>query len=317
MQHNLSSSLLLEIGHAGSVGRKLASRDTVNRAVGRSRLNSRVTDLAFLSNAGSSNYLAVELALRRRFSRGFQLGASYTYSHAIDNQSDIVEGIRLGVASAEEVTITSFTRQFDARADRGSANFDQRQNLVFHAIWDFRRFGSSPAWRYLAHGWSASVIGAYRTGFPVTLLSSRTPASSPDLRFNRVDFTGGSGQKPNPDPAAPVPGGVQWIDRSLFRPAVGRIGTLGRGAVPGPGFWNYDFALIRHFATPDARFRLQFRAEFYNLFNHANLSPPVPVYNDPNFGRAYYGRSQSFSRFGELPLDSPARRLQLALRLQF
>ena len=312
MQHSLTPNLLLEIGHAGSVGRKLASRDTVNRAVGGRRLNSQILDLAFLSNAGNSNYLALELALRRRFSRGFQLGASYTYSHAIDNQSDIVEGIRLGGTSAEEVTITSFTRQFDARADRGSANFDQRQNLVFHAIWDLPRVGSSLAWRYLAHGWSTSVIGAYRSGFPVTLLGSRTPASAPDLRFNRVDFIGG-----NPAPAAPVPGGVQWIDRSLFRPAVGRIGTLGRGAVAGPGFWNYDFALIRQFATPDARLRLQFRAEGYNLFNHANLSSPVPVYNDPNFGRAYYGRSQSFSRFGELPLDSPARRLQLALRLQF
>jgi len=317
MQHSLTPSLLLEIGHAGSVGRKLASRDAVNRGVGSSRLNSRVLNIAFLSNAGSSNYLALELALRRRFSRGFQLGASYTYSHAIDNQSDIVEGIRLAVASADEVTVASFTRQFDARADRGSANFDQRQNLVFHAIWDFPRSGSSPAWRYVAHGWSASVIGAYRSGFPVTILGSRAPASSPDLRFNRVDFVGRSGQEPNLAAPVPVPGGVQWLDRSVFLPAVGHLGTLGRGAVPGPGFWNYDFALIRHFATPDARFRLQFRAEGYNLFNHANLSPPVPVYNDPNFGRAYYGRSPSSSRFGELPLDSPARRLQLALRLQF
>lgn len=316
MQHSPTPGLLLEIGHAGSVGRKLASRDAVNRLVGQSRLNSRFLETAFFSNAGNSNYLALELALRRRFSRGLQLGASYTYSHAIDNQSDIVEGIRLGVTTADEVTVASFTRQFDARADRGSANFDQRQNLVFHAIWDFPRPGSFPVWRRLAHGWSSSVIGAYRSGFPVNLIGSRSITGS-DLRFNRVDFLGNSGQQPNLDPPAPAPGGVQWVDRSLFRPATGHLGTLGRGAAPGPGFWNYDFALIRQFATPDARLRLQFRAEFYNVFNHANLSPPVPVYTDPNFGRAYYGRSQSFSRFGELPLDSPARRIQLALRLQF
>jgi hypothetical protein len=62
---------------------------------------------------------------------------------------------------------------------------------------------------------------------------------------------------------------------------------------------------------------VQFRGEFYNAFNHANLAPPVSWWGRPDFGVSYAGFSQSYSRFGELPLDSAARRIQLAVRLTF
>jgi hypothetical protein len=63
--------------------------------------------------------------------------------------------------------------------------------------------------------------------------------------------------------------------------------------------------------------RLQFRAEFYNLFNHANLSVPISQYGDPQFGQAFYGLNRSYSRFGDLPLENPSRRIQLAIRIWF
>jgi hypothetical protein len=98
---------------------------------------------------------------------------------------------------------------------------------------------------------------------------------------------------------------------------VGHVGTLGRGALAGPGFWNYDVAVIRQFTARDGRLKIQWRTEFYNFLNHANLSFPVATFTDPNFGRAYYGVGNTFSRFGELPLDSTARRIQLGLRISF
>ena len=69
--------------------------------------------------------------------------------------------------------------------------------------------------------------------------------------------------------------------------------------------------------------RLQFRAEFYNLFNHANLSVPYTEYLDftgslnPKFGQAYYGLNRTYSRFGDLPLENPSRRIQFGFRIQF
>jgi len=249
---------------------------------------------------------------------------SYTYSHAIDNQSDIFEGVRTDPRTGA-FALSTFTRELDARVDRGNANFDQRHNLVFNAIWDLGTPGFHAFWaRKLLEGWTVSVIGAYRSGFPVTAISF-SHEDSTTLRNNRLDFLGDEDQQGHLSPAKPVPRGVQWLDPNLFRPAVGRVGTLGRGAIKGPGFWNYDFALLRSIPIRESGIRLQFRAEFYNLFNHPNLSAPVTTYFldpfsqsvNPDFGKAYYGLNRTFSRFGDLPLENPSRRVQFALRLQF
>ncbi|MGH9632170.1 MAG: hypothetical protein ACRD7E_28020, partial [Bryobacteraceae bacterium] len=310
VQHNLGNNLLLEIGHSGSVGRKLVSRDIVNR-LEEARRNPATANDTFISNAGNSNYVALETSLRRRISDGLQFQVSYTYGHAIDNQSDLLEGVRVG-PDPTDVARAAFTRALDPEVDRGNANFDQRHNLIFNAIWDV----PAPATRlnWMLQGWTASVIGAHRSGFPVTVVMPfQSPATAPTLRNNRLDVIG----DPNSAPRPPVPGGLQWMDPGMFRVAQNRVGNLGRGAISGPGFWNYDFALLKNFALGEGSKRLQFRAEFYNLLNHANLSPPVSDFTRPDFGHAYYGRNHTFSRFGDLPLDTAARRIQLALRFRF
>jgi hypothetical protein len=310
IQQNVTPNLLLEIGHAGSVGRKLISRDEVNRDLpGLGVLNPGILTDTFLTNAGDSNYLALQSAIRRRFDRGLQFQVSYTYSHAIDNQSDIFEGLRVG-PNPRQFVLARFTRQFDARVDRGNANFDQRHNLIFNAIWELpqRPFARGFA-QWLLNGWATSIIGGYRSGFPVTVLGG----TAPGLRNNRADFVGA---EPVISRRA-VNEGVQWLERSDFRNAVDHVGTLGRGALPGPGSWNYDFAVLKNGKAMEGRIGFQFRAEFYNALNHANLSVPVTQLSLPAFGQAYFGRSRTFSRFGGLPLDDPARRIQLGLRIQF
>jgi hypothetical protein len=332
LQQAITPNFLVEIGHAGSVGRKLLSRDVINRGSasqgtggGAPPANSQIGDDTFLSNAGSSNYLAMEIGLRRRFSHGLQYQASYTWSHAIDNQSDVFEGVPTDPRT-EAFALAGFTRQFDARVDRGNANFDQRHNLVFNAIWDIPKPPVPAAWaNRLFEDWTVSLIGAYRSGFPVTVIANSFLADpATGLLNNRLDFAGAPGQCCNLSKPAPVPGGVQWLDPSLFQPAVGHVGNVARGAIRGPGFWNYDLALLHDITLSEGK-RLQFRVEFYNAFNHANLSAPVTTYFsdpflgivNPDFGKAYYGLNRTYSRFGDLPLESPSRRIQLGLRFEF
>lgn len=136
------------------------------------------------------------------------------------------------------------------------------------------------------------------------------------LANNRADVV--PGQSVRLPPAPSVAGSVQWLNPKAFRPAAsGVVGDLGRGAIGGPGFWNYDFALLRNIVLTDGGVRMQFRAEFYNVFNHANLSTPFSAKDGPNFGQALYGLNPPFSRFGDLSLASPSRRIQLGLRLEF
>jgi hypothetical protein len=331
LQQTITPDFLVEIGHAGSVGRKLLSRDVINRgttnpsAGGPPPPNTRIGDDTFLSNAGNSNYFSMEIGLRRRSSHGLQYQASYTWSHAIDNQSDVFEGVPTDPRTGA-FALAGFTRQLDARTDRGNANFDQRHNLVFNAIWDIPKPPVSAAWvNHFFGDWTVSLIGAYRSGFPVTAIGNSFLADpATGLLNNRLDFVGAPGQLYNLSRPTPVPGGVQWLDPGLFQPAVGRVGNVARGAIRGPGFWNYDFALLRGIKLSERK-HLQFRAEFYNVFNHANLSAPVTTYFsdpflgvvNPDFGKAYYGLNRTHSRFGDLPLENPSRRIQLGLRFQF
>jgi hypothetical protein len=169
-----------------------------------------------------------------------------------------------------------------------------------------------------------SLIGAYRSGFPVTVIGNSFLVDGARLLNNRLDFIGAPGQSYTLSHPTPVPGGVQWLDPSLFQSAVGHVGNVGRGAIRGPGFWNYDLAVLRDIPVSEGK-QLQLRVEFYNVFNHANLSAPVTTYLcDPflgivnsDFGKAYYGLNRTHSRFGDLPLENPSRRIQLGLRFEF
>jgi hypothetical protein len=321
VQQTVTPSLLVEIGYAASAGKKLIGRDVINRSIAGLRLNGQVGEDTFLSNSGFSNYQALEVGLRHRFSRGLQYQASYTWSHAIDNQSDIFQGPRTG-PGIQDFALATFTRQFDTQVDRGNADFDQRHNLVLNAIWDIPSPQVRVRWaNWFLQRWTASVIGAHRSGFPITVIGNNGIDIN-GLANNRLDLV--AGQTARFSHPVPVPGGVQWLNPNAFQLPQSSVGNSGRGAFEGPGSWNYDFALLRSIALTESGIRLQFRAEFYNLLNHANLSSPISGLLDPatgavnpNFGKAYYGLNQTFSRFGGLPLENPSRSIQFGLRLEF
>ena len=141
VQRELTRHWTLEVNTLGSLGRKLITTDLVNRQFSvrdtpDGRYNSELPDLAYRANQGSSNYHALAASSRYRSGRG-ALQVTYTWSHAIDNQSDPLVGDFFDLSfTAVGATGTTdddaaFARQFDSRADRGSADFDQRHNLVF------------------------------------------------------------------------------------------------------------------------------------------------------------------------------------------
>lgn len=306
VQRNVTKDMIIALGHAGSVGRKLLSRDIVNRAESGIAPSGTANDL-FISNQGGSTYLGMELGIRGRTKPGLRWQLSYTWSHAIDNQSDILEGTRVGPDLTDSVVAT-FTRALDPRVDRASANFDQRHNVMFNAIWDLPSAGGRL--RYPLSGWTVSTIAGYHSGFPLTVVGLTSGAG---LRNNRPDIAGALTQTHEP-----VEGGVRWLTGRDFIVARDRVGNLGRNAIAGPGAWSCDLAVVKTLPFAGDAVRAQLRFEAYNVFNHANLGVPATRLGAPDFGITYAGRSRSYySRFGELPLDSPSRRLQFALRLQF
>ena len=335
LQQQLTPNLILEVDHAGAVGRKLVTADTINRPfsvrsssspVG--RIHPSEPDISYRANQGTSDFAALEVGLNRRWSRGLQFQVAYTYSRSRDVQSDPLgrrasenqaRAKRLADSSFFQIA-SAFTRQFDPQADYGLSDFDQTHNLVMNFVAEVPR---SLRWGRILTGWQASGLLGFRSGFPFSVLSTAfdIPSSGGILIRNRADFQGKDSGEAFLPKRSPVPGGVVLLDKTKFdAPAPGRIGNTQRNAFRGPGFWNVDFALSRGFAVPrlGEGAWLQVRAEVFNLFNHTNLNNPDSILESPSLGEAAFGRQGFGSALPSVsPLNEQPRRIQFAVKFHF
>jgi hypothetical protein len=316
-----------EVNEMGSSGRLLVTSDRINRpntlppAPGNSSgfLNSEMGTVVYRGNQGSSTFEGMNLVLRRR-THGLLLQASYTWSHAIDNQSDPLLGdfFDLGfstVPAADALrAMASFSKQFDSAGDRGNSDFDQRHNLVITGSWQLPKTGMRIG-RAL-QDWRISWLATFRSGQPVTIFAQSGDPASAVLYNQRADYLGGPVHS-----AQPIDGGVQWFSAAAFAvPAPGVQGNLGRNSLRSAGLYSADASVARSFNLPHLGEgkTVTFRTEFFNALNHANLDRPVNSLGDPAFGTAGFGRHGSRLAFpGSVPLDESPRRIQLSVSVTF
>ncbi|MCW5977364.1 MAG: TonB-dependent receptor [Bryobacteraceae bacterium] len=318
LSQQLGDAWSLELNTLGSLGRKLITTDIVNRG-----LNPELGPISYRANQGTSNYNALTSVVRHR-SRYGQLQAAYTWSHTIDNQSEVLRSdyfdlnpTRLTVAETR-ADVSAFSLQFDSAVDRANSDFDQRHNFIVLSIWEV------PAWRGagraspLFRGWRVSQLAAFRSGMPYTVYALDPPDRSPVInnRANLVDLPAleaAGGQE--------VAGGRQLLPAQAFaRPPLGQLGNTGRNAFRGPGFYNVDLSLSRAFALPwlGETGRLTFRADAFNFLNHANLNLPNSRFGTATFGIARYGRRAGDSGLPILsPVNDTSRQIQMIVRLDF
>ena len=329
VQQSILPSLSLDVHALASRGRQLITTDQVNRQLSVPQtpdnpggyLNPDLGGiLNYRANQGSSDYSALVTSVR--FRKGRLNGqASYTWSHSIDNQSEPLAGTFFNFdtfqasQAAAQTFISSFTRQFASSLDRGNSDFDQRHNLVFFLTYQTNaRFENRFANRLL-RDWTVGGLGAIRSGLPYTVYSLYT--GSEVFINERADMA---------DPqhariSQPVDGGIRLLNPDAFAlPGPNLIGNTGRNAFTGPGLFNTDASVARTFSFPalGESLKLTLRADFYNVFNHANLNNPDSGFGSPDFGIALYGRRELNSGFPLLaPLNETARQTQLLLRIEF
>jgi hypothetical protein len=250
--------------------------------------------------------------------------ATYTWSHAIDNQSDALAGEYgdLGFAGSGTISSTgqaAFSRQYDSRADRGNSSFDQRHSLVMLGVLDLPTPATGSKLGLLFRDWRASSIAAVRSGFPFTVLANPNTLDvrNPRIVNNRANVLNSTAVYTHSAAA----GGEMVLTTAAFgQPRVGELGNAGRNAFRSPGFWNVDFSLSRSIKLPrlgDSA-TLVLRADVFNLLNHANLGVPDTQLGSRNFGLALYGRQGYSTGFpAVVPFRETARQIQLMLRLEF
>ncbi len=302
-----------ELNGAGSLGRRLVTTDVLNY---NQLQNSTLPPINYISAQGLSDYYSLNFVTRWRGRHGF-LQAAYTWSHAIDEQSDPIQGdffnlLFVNLAGQPQVLPgAGFSTPGDSRGDRGNADFDQR-----HA---FTIYGAlSPGGRWI-QGWTFSTVAAVRSGFPYSVYAVDNNPNLLNLRASAVNP--GS---PLLETPLPAPGGEQLFLPSAFcanyqDPACTAAPT-GRNAFAGPGLVSFDLSAARRFAVRKLGEGggITLRADFFNVLNHANLNPPGNIPGNSNYGVALYGTPPASAGFPALvPLAETARRIQLVVRVTF
>ena len=211
-------------------------------------------DIAYLVNASSSNYNALQFALRRSMG-GFDLSLAYTYSHSIDDSSDRFD--------------SSFVDAYNPAANRASSSFDQRHVLNIGYVWDLPFFKQ----RGLAHnvlgGWQYAGTTSFSTGSPFSVLFNTDNAGVGNGLGSAAyaDIVG--------DPRAGLSqaGGLEGFGPLFYNPAAFAaprgltFGDSGRNSLRNPDRLNFDMSVQKRFTITE-RTALEFRAEAFNIFNH-------------------------------------------------
>lgn len=237
-----------------------------------------------LSTLANSNYNALEVTVRHTSGR-MQILAGYTYSKSLDNSSDL------------DSDLVDYQ---NPKISKGLSVFDMTHNFVFSYSYEvpFDKLFRTTHSR-LARGWRVSGVTRFSTGFPVRMVES-------DDRS--LEGTYGTSMPDGDDVPNRTPGnlnftnprsGQRYFNTSLFsKEQLGQLGNSNRRFFHGPGINNFDMAMVKDLRLTESK-ALEFRAEFFNIFNHAQFSNPSGYINRGTFGLV---TSAAAPRIGQVAL---------------
>jgi hypothetical protein len=243
-----------------------------------------------LTDRSHSTYHALQTSLQGNIGHGGPgVQASYTWSKSIDDTSSVLGGFITGTSGAASQAWPQ--DPFNTNADRGPSTFDITQAFTASVVQDLHAERISflrPVTGKLTGGWQLLSISTITSGAPFTIYSGVQQTGAGANGVDRPDQIAtpilSTSRKIREDYF-----GLGENNASFFSIPAGSFGTLGRDTFRGPAFHNFDFALIKN-TTLATRARggelavLQFRAEFFNLFNIVNFGLPANIVKGTGFG---------------------------------
>jgi hypothetical protein len=283
-----------------------------------------------LSDANSSSH-QFQLTVDKRLSHGIQFRAAYTLSKTID------------VSSGFRARTSTYTDPTNPAFDRGLADFDARQRLVVSPIWQIPLAAHSTSLMgKIAGGWAVAAIASFQSGNPFTIYQNNN-SSELDNYLDRPNIIGPVQIFSDPRVVrtfSPSSDGIHgsclngtetgnfWFDPTNVVCAVGDVGAadgsvplfshgnMRRNSLRGPGINDWDMSILKNFKFTETK-SLQFQANFFNAFNHAQFYGPS----------SSEGASGFSGNFGMVTSDTSAstttayyrgpRLVQFALKLYF
>jgi len=313
VQRELPANFVSTVSYLGSHGVHLLATNVVNLinpATGLVQYPAFAPAIPWRGSVGMSSYNGLSVASRRSFTRGLLVTANYMWSHEIDNGSN-------GSGDGDQI---SPQNPLCLACDRASGAWDARHvvngNAVYQLPFGMRKpmLNRRGIANTIAGNWELSTTALARTGFPVNvLMPSSYTAPDGASGTERPDRVNGTSLTP--------PGGrsvAEWINPAAFATPVGEFGTAPRDLLRGPGTWQIDLGAGKTFPLPKGG-RLEFRSEFYNIFNHPQLGLPQSTFNPSNttgFGSIIDTVNTEVSPVTPVGSGTP-REVQFALRLEF
>ena len=327
LQRELPGQGVLELTYAGSKGTKLytffngnqaspsanssdptAPRRPVHQCDQSGNCNPVFdTGIDWFRSSGKSDYHSLQAHYEKRFSRGLEFQASYTWAHSID----IASNANLGPTQNN----SDFRNFRFPNAEKGNSDFDVRHRFVASVMYELplghgKQFlgNAAGAWNQIVGGWQLASIVTVSTGNWYTVLDGNGNFANSDGGAGGVSQRPDQVGDPNAHPCVP---GTFFNTCAFADPANGSFGNVGRNTIPGPGSRIWDFSLFKTFTVTE-RNRLEFRAEFFNVLNHTNylFAKPGPQNGNP-------GTVLGDARFGQLTAARDPRQIQLALKFSF
>ncbi|MEQ1947031.1 MAG: carboxypeptidase regulatory-like domain-containing protein [Bryobacteraceae bacterium] len=279
VQRELAQGTVLTVGYVGSRGIHLMNGLDQNpvmptvgadgvrrfstlvngRIVPNARLNSNFGTMSDMIPAADSRYNSLQASVNRRFSQNVQVQAAYTYANCMENGAS-------GLGALNNNTTSITMDPFNRAIDKARCAQDIRHTLRVNGIWTLPFRGNR-----IIEGWQISTIVSSATGLPFNIntgfdqMGTGMGTSPPSQ--NRPDIIAGC-QLENGTIA-------RWYNSSCFTvPAPGVAGNAGRNLGKGPNLQNTDISVSKDTKLTET-IRLQFRAEFFNIFNHLNLALPT------------------------------------------
>ena len=291
VQWSFLNNWMLDVGYVGSFGRKYPRLFSFNQAAtpataglatfgtlggpffpGFGDLTAPGLGSFLMESNANSSYNSLQVTVNKRLSKGLQMLLSYTYSHSLDDYS--------GTAVSD---ITLIPGDMVNEHNYASSDFDRRQHFVAsyqYTLPDFYRGDSAFAKRAL-NSWSLSGIVTLQSGTPFSVFgqNSAFQATMADLATGRTIASAIKGGSVNSRLAA-------YFDPTAFTipTAFGDFGQVGRNILRGPKQINTDFSIMKLIPIREHH-RVEFRAEFFNLFNNVNFANPINVLSSSDVGR--------------------------------
>jgi Carboxypeptidase regulatory-like domain/TonB dependent receptor len=325
VQREITPTLTAMVGYFGSKGTNLRISRNINTYTDQitlARIFPGFGNITEITSAGNSNYNALWITGNKRFGRGLQFNASYTLSKSIDYNSLNTQGVIV-------------QDSFNLRGNRGLSDFDARNRFVANWIYELPFKGNR-----VIEGWQLAGISQWQSGNPINILAGN-PVTLPGTLSTTVGrLTGNATIRPDVvGPVKVIGDPNQWFTNTVCDPRPGgncpagavfvlpvsptlvstpnglltiyHFGSLGRNTITGPSFSNTDFSILKN-TTIFENIRMQFRAEFFDIFNHANFGQPnnMAVTGPSNFGVITNTRFPT----GD---SGSSRQVQFALKLLF